>query len=358
MGKFDSINVAIHHRPGSFSDRWIEYCREKLIPYSIINCFDSDIISKLKVFDVLLWHWHQGDTKAILFARQFILSVENMGIKVFPNINTCWHFDDKVGQKYMLESIGAPLVPSHVFYDKKEAIDWIEEADFPTVFKLRGGASSENVRLVKGSSEAKKICKIAFGRGFKTNAGYFSDFFTKMKMAHKKDDYLGKIKRLPSSLWNIYLSRKMRSRDKGYVYFQDFIANNKYDTRVTVIGNRAFAFRRMVRKNDFRASGSGQIDYEASKINIKCVAIAFEVAEKLHSQSMAFDFVEGKDSTPLIVEVSYCYVAAAVNACGGHWDNDLNWHEGAMWPQDAIISDIINMKMTDILRKQHISAAM
>jgi len=342
------LRIAIHDRKGSFSDRWIEYCKEKHISHSIVNCYDSDIISKLRDFDVLLWHWDHGDPKAILFARQFLLSVENMGIKVFPNINTCWHFDDKVGQKYMLESIGAPLVPSYVFYDKKDAIDWIETTDFPKVFKLRGGAGSANVSLIKNSTDAKKMVKIAFGRGFKASAGYFADFSTKMRKTYKKNDFLGKIRRLPSSLLDIYLKNKMRGREKGYIYFQNFIPDNKYDTRITVIGNRAFGFRRMVRKNDFRASGSGSIDYDISKINTKCVAIAFEVAEKLQSQSMAFDFIEDKNSNSLIVEVSYCYLASAVKACNGYWDKDLNRHEGAIWPQDAILSDILQKEKKNV----------
>jgi glutathione synthase/RimK-type ligase-like ATP-grasp enzyme len=345
MEQASSIKIAIHHTPGSFSDRWIEYCKEKHVSYCIVSCYDSDIITKLRDFDVLLWHWHHGDTKAILFARQFFLSVKNMDIKVFPDINTCWHFDDKVGQKYMFESIGAPLVSSYVFYDKKDAMDWIDKTDFPKVFKLRGGAGSANVCLVKNQSDAEKMVKIAFGRGFKTNAGYFTDFSTKMRKTYKKNDFLDKIKRLPLSIMNIYLENKRRGREKGYVYFQDFIENNKCDTRITVIGNRAFGFRRMVRKNDFRASGSGNIDYDISRINTKCIAIAFEVAGKLKSQSMAFDFVEDENSNPLIVEVSYCYLASAVKACNGHWDKDLNWHQGAMWPEDAILEDIISEAM-------------
>jgi len=341
MNGTELIKIAIHHRPGSFSERWIEYCEQKQIPYKLVNCYNSNIIEHLKGFDVLLWHWHHQDTKDVLFARQLLFSVENMGIRAFPDINTCWHFDDKVGQKYMLESVGAPLVPSYVFYDKREAIDWINKTDFPKVFKLRGGAGSQNVRLVRNRSEAKTICKTAFGRGFKVNAGYFSDFSTKMRKTHQKNDYLAKMKRFPAILLKIYLMNKMRGKEKGYVYFQDFIPNNQYDTRVTVIGNRAFAFRRMVRKNDFRASGSGNIDYDCSKINMKYIEIAFGVAGKLRSQSMAFDFISDQDSTPLIVEVSYGYVPGAVNACSGHWDKDLNWHEGQMWPQDAIIEDII-----------------
>ena len=43
-----------------------------------------------------------------------------------------------------------------------------------------------------------------------------------------------------------------RDGRRGYVYFQDFIPDNQFDTRVTVIGNRAFAFIRKVRPGDFR----------------------------------------------------------------------------------------------------------
>ena len=336
-----TIKIAIHDRPGSFSDRWIEYIEEQRIPYKRVNCYDSDIIKQLESCDVLLWHWHHADPKAILFARQLIYSLENMGIKVFPNRHSCWHFDDKVGQKYLLESIKAPLIPTYIFFDVKEAIDWIEKTDFPIVFKLRCGAGSENVRLVKNQTEAKKLCKRAFGRGFNVTPGYFSDFSAKIQKTANKKNYLEKIKRLPISLLNIYVNNRMRSPEKGYIYFQEFIPGINFDTRVTVIGNRAFAFRRMVRNNDFRASGSGKIDYDQIHINLECIKIAFDIAQKLQSQSIAFDFIAWKDSKPLIIEVSYCYVPSAVKDCCGYWDKDMQWHKGSIWPQDAIVEDIL-----------------
>ena len=130
------------------------------------------------------------------------------------------------------------------------------------------------------------------------------------------------------------------SREKGYVYFQDFIPDNHTDTRVTIIGDRAFAFTRGVRPNDFRASGSGQIDYDMSKIDRRCVEIAFETVARLRTQSLAFDFVKEPSSRPKIVEISYCHLADAVYACPGHWDSSLAWHDGPMWSQDAILEDL------------------
>jgi glutathione synthase/RimK-type ligase-like ATP-grasp enzyme len=106
-----------------------------------------------------MWHWSHSDYRAQNFARQLIMSIERMGIRSFPNYNNCWHFDDKIGQKYLLEAIGASIVPSYVFYDKDEAIEWVNSTLFPKVFKLRGGASSLNVRLVKNIKNRQNTCQ-------------------------------------------------------------------------------------------------------------------------------------------------------------------------------------------------------
>src|SRR5215831_7076014 len=110
------IRLAIHHHPGSFSDRWILYCTEHRIPFKLVNCFASDVIQQLADVDALLWHWGHADSRAQLMARQVISAAEALGLVVFPNSATCWHFDDKVAQKYLLEAVGAPLAPTNVFY--------------------------------------------------------------------------------------------------------------------------------------------------------------------------------------------------------------------------------------------------
>ena len=48
------MKIAIHHRSGGFSDRWITYCQEEGIDYKIVNCYDSDIIEQLIDCDSLI----------------------------------------------------------------------------------------------------------------------------------------------------------------------------------------------------------------------------------------------------------------------------------------------------------------
>jgi len=337
-----TVQLAIHHREGSFSDRWMTYCESQGIQYKVVNCLDSDIIQQLSSSNALLWHWSHGDAREQLMARDVIMAAETMGVKVFPSTPTCWHFDNKIAQKYLLEAIVAPLVPTYVFYDLKEALSWIDQASFPKVFKLRKGAGSSNVKLVHGATEARVIAKRAFSSGFSPVSHYGQDAVKRYRAAQRRGDLLSVVRRIPQALATIRDRRKMMGLEKGYVYFQDFIPENDFDTRVTVIGDRAFAYTRNVRPGDFRASGSGDVVYDMGRINRKCVEVAFDVTQKIGSQSMAFDFVLGKQQQPLILEISYCYLSHLVNSCPGYWDRRLNWHKGHVWPQDAILIDLLN----------------
>lgn len=334
--------LAIHRREESFSDRWIAYCEMHAIPYKVVNCLGSDIIKQLDSCACLLWHWSHGEPREQLVARHVIMAAEAMGVKVFPGSSTCWYFDDKIAQKYLLEAIGAPLVPTYVSYELDETLRWIDHASYPKVFKLRRGAGSSNVKLVHNAGEARALAERAFSGGFSPIPHYGQDAMKRYRSASRRGDLLNVVKRVPQVLATIRDKKKMMGNERGYAYFQDFMPGNDFDTRVTVIGDRAFAYTRNVRPGDFRASGSGDIVYDTERINHKCLEIAFEVTRKVGSQSMAFDFVFGKDQQPLILEVSYCYIAQLVYSCPGYWDSKLNRHEERVWPQDAILADLLN----------------
>jgi glutathione synthase/RimK-type ligase-like ATP-grasp enzyme len=338
------MKIAIHNRPGSFSDRWITYCQENNIQYKKVDCYSSDIISQIKDYDGLLWHWSHDDYRAQNFARQLIFSVEKMGKKVFPNFDTSWHFDDKVGQKYLLEAIKAPLVPCYVFYDKKEALNWIVNTTFPKVFKLRGGAGSNNVKLANNLREAKKLVKKSFRNGFPL-VDKCSGFSQRLWMLRKDKNWQALVHLMKGLIRFVFPPKgvNLLPKQKGYVYFQDFIPENDFDDRVVIIGNKAIAIRRHNRHGDFRASGSGLITHNYDQFNRNTIKLAFDVAGQINSQSLAFDFLYDEKGNPMIVEISYAYsMGAAYDNCPGYWDKNLNWHEEQVDPQRYIIEDFIN----------------
>jgi len=347
------MKIAIHHKKGSFSDRWIKYCSDENIPFKIVNCYDSDIVSQLHDCKGLMWHWNLTDYSAALFARQLTLSLEKKGIKLFPDINTGWHYEDKVGQKYLLESIDAPFVKSYVFYSEQDALKWIDKTSFPKVFKLRTGAASSNVRLVKNKFKARLLVKKAFGSGFP----FVSPFGRlKERFYHLgKNRDLSSLKTFVGGLGRLIIpteSEKFSPREKGYIYFQDFMPNNDYDTRLVVVGNRCFGAIRFCRKGDFRASGSGTGLFDHKLIDNKMIKIAFDVAKKLGTQSLAFDFIYD-NKIPKIMELSYCFPMGKGSAddCPGYWDSNLNWHSERVNAQKYMIEDFIKSLKTKKCKK-------
>lgn len=300
-----------------------------------------------KICDVIIMHFGQYRSQmeqASIFLPMFEYY---LGKKCFPSMSTSWHYDDKIKQYYLLSWAGFNYVPCHIFFDSDSAYNFAASSDYPLVFKLRGGAGSSNVRLVNSKQEANRFIKIMFTKGIVNSVislGVIYDAryhglrnYTRKKLAnwyHQLRD--GFVK---TDFWGV---------ERDYILFQDFYPDNKFDTRVTIIGNRAFAFRRFNRPHDFRASGSGLIDWDKDRINLNCVTEAFRVSDHFCFQSMAYDFIFDSEGKPAICEISYTYQDKAVFKCDGYWDRELQWHMGHYWPQYCILSDLTGKDLTNI----------
>ncbi|MEI7675407.1 MAG: hypothetical protein WCJ03_01390 [Bacteroidales bacterium] len=337
------MKIGIHPCKDSFSERWIQYCEKQRIPYKLVNCYNTDIINQLDDCDALMWHFHHASSRDVLFAKQLLYSVKASGKQIFPDFDTVWHFDDKVGQKYLLEALHIPFVPSYVFYSKQEAFDWAEQTSFPKVFKLRGGAGSSNVKIAKTKSDAINLINRAFGKGF-SQYDAWSNLKDRIQKYRKGKTTLFDVAKGIIRLGYPTNFAKMAGREKGYVYFQDFIPNNDHDIRVVVIDNKAFAIKRMVRENDFRASGSGEILYEKELFDDSTIRLSFEIAEKLKTQCLALDYVY-QNSKPLVVEISYGFAVAGYDRCVGYWTSDIDWHEGSFNPQEWMVDLVMRKEM-------------
>ena len=101
----------------TWTNPWEEYCNEEGLDYELVDLYKTDAVEKLKEFDVLLWHFGQYRYADMLEARSILYVAKNLGLKVFPDFNDSWHFDDKVAEMYALQAVGAPIPASKVFYD-------------------------------------------------------------------------------------------------------------------------------------------------------------------------------------------------------------------------------------------------
>jgi glutathione synthase/RimK-type ligase-like ATP-grasp enzyme len=308
-----------------------------------VDVHRADIFEQLKGCHAFMWrHGHLAGDRQI--AKRLLPVLENeLKIVVYPDQKTCWHYDDKIIQKYLLEANKIPIPDTWIWYDKKSAKEWARTAAYPLVLKLWTGTGSKNVRLISSFREAAFWIDKLFDDGvydlskknqkrksFKTKIKNTIKFFlTESTPQHKT----------PEKDWELH---------KNYVLFQEFLSGNDFDYRIVVIGNRAFGFRRFNRADDFRASGSGNSDTDPSKIDDDAVKLVFQLSKALGTQSIAADILR-KGQEFVIGEISYTFPHWTVHSCPGHWilkdkleNKKLTWVEGQMWPENAQIEDFLN----------------
>jgi len=331
--------LAIHDSPSGFHPHWANYCRQNGVSYKVVDCYANNIVEQLKDCRALLWHHSHSNPKDILIAKKILFALEHSGLTVFPDFRTAWYFDDKVAQKYLFETLDVPRLPTYVFVEKTAALEWVSTTDFPKVFKLRHGAGSSCVRLVHNERQARRLVRLAFGRGLPVYSPWDNLKERFYKWRQGKGDAIGLAKGFARFLYPPRFSRVL-GRQSGYVLFQDFAPDNDSDLRITVIGDKAYGVRRWVRPGDFRASGSGRDAPSPQYVDTEAVATAFLIAKKLGSSCLSCDFVCTPDRTLAVVEISYGFVW--LDDCPGFWDSNLNWHAAEYRPEHWMVDMVLD----------------
>lgn len=324
--------IYIHDSKAPYVDKYKVILDANQIAYETINCQDNDFWKKVQ--KASLYIYYPGMGIGTLLQQRNLISVIDLELNIpcFPNWRTSWHYDDKIAEAFLLSSRGYPLAASWVFWDKDKAIDWARHAHYPLVFKLKNGASSINVVKVNSVKQAEKLINLMFGRGIINNRVPGTNLFGVYQNSVKtflRSNLVYAMNRIGLK----YSTHSNYNRESGYAFFQKFITNNNFETRITIIGKSAFALRRLNRPNDFRASGAGKIDLSPEKIQLRMVELAFKISDEMGFQAMTYDFLIDENDTPVMNEIGCQCADWVIQMFPGYWDRDLIWHSGHFWPQ-------------------------
>jgi len=323
----------------SFSKYWIEHLEREGHETCLVNVFSADFFDQVSGCDGFLWYFPPIPFPRDM-ARRLMLALGHVSrMPVYPDWKTCWHFDDKVAQSYLLQAADIPIPRTWVFWQSKDALEFFSTASYPLVIKLRSGVYSQNVRLLRNRAEAEYWIKHLFNYGLLALERPSGSFL------------LRAAKRVRGALRTLIGGHGPSTGGldfhKDYILLQEFIPGNDFDTRITVVGKRAFVCRRYNRPDDFRASGSGILDTDPSLIDSDAVRLAYRVAETLSAQTICMDILR-RNGEPVICEVSYYFEGLAVYKSPGHWElqgdpdtGQLEWVEGQIRLEGAILEDFL-----------------
>ena len=316
------------HHSGSWSNVWIDYCKTKNIPYTLIDWRKLDSFTEMREHDIVLWHFSHYSHDEMNFARSILMALKSAGCRVYPDHSDAHHFDDKISQSYELNALGISTPKNYPLHSNYAVEEWIKTVNnFPIVAKLKAGSGATNVSMIKNIAELRKYSNQMFSKGLdgkpKTLLKIKSNLISSKSLA----DILDRLKRAPE----FFFTRSQgasRLKEKGYVYLQEFIPNVRYDLKVVVVGDKLSFIGRGVRGNDFRASGSGDLISDRSLIDQSIIDLAFKAADLMQSDCTGFDIITNpQNNMPVILEVSYGFSHSAQLIPGGHFNRLGVWSD-------------------------------
>ena len=316
----------------SFSDVWFSVARERGYDAVAIDAYAPSAAQDLRAYDAFMWRFAGHDTSA--YAGRFMLAIHQAyGIKTFPEPQHLWHMSDKSSGQYLLEAAGVPTPKTWSFFNKEQALGFLDEASYPLVIKLSGTAGqSVNVGLVRSKNEGRRLVNVIFSCGIK-ELWQASGSFPRILARHLR--YI-------ISQWN---GRKARhgALIRGSCVFQEYVPGCNFDLRATVIGPRVIPYKRWNRPNDFRASGSGAVEYCPSEFSEGLAHKVLEFSRKLGMQFVTFDILM-REGAPLVIELNYNYVARIPNESPGYWlmrHGEMSWVHQSPQVERATLDEFV-----------------
>lgn len=239
-GNFESKCREIPYRSGMDKELLKMYFSEAGFQIEFLKFSDVDF--KKKWQDTLILYTSMEDFGYFYkgYIEDIVYGLEQAGAITIPNYKLLKANNNKVFMEILREQLEyeeVKSIKSFHFGSLEELESIVNEIDFPVVIKPAAGALSRGVSLAHNKRDL-------------------------IKQAKK----ISRTRQIKNELWDLGRSYK----HKGYVresnYRKKFIIQNYIegldnDFKILVYGNKYFFFYRNTRKNDFRASGSGDFHF-------------------------------------------------------------------------------------------------
>jgi glutathione synthase/RimK-type ligase-like ATP-grasp enzyme len=298
------------------------------IQYRLVHLESSDWIKQVDFCDIVLWKPDYMGVRGASHFKEKIYFIEvYLKKRILPNFKSVWHFESKIAQSYLFGHYHVQTPKTFVSFNPEECRDTIRGIALPVVSKRSDGAGSGRVRLVRKRKDLELLADAVF---------YEHDYNARRAKISSFARFVLHSLFVPAFyrfVWGYLVDKE----PIGALYLQEFIRDNDSDLRITVIGDRyVFGFWRKNRKNDFRASGSGRLDFERP-LPEPVIRYCIDLNRRMGFDSMGYDILFTRDGF-VIVEMSYGYVDRIIHATGGHYelleDGTMVFRRGHFMPEE------------------------
>jgi glutathione synthase/RimK-type ligase-like ATP-grasp enzyme len=252
-----------------------------ILPFSKLK------IDKLDKNNTVLLYTSNEDKHGLYksYIEDIVFNLEQEGFAIIPSFACLKAHNNKVAMELMRASSGLNTIQSihsNVFGTIEELYGVINELSFPVVIKSASGAMSRGVAKAENPGElirkAKKISR---------SLSPFHDIMELLRKIKYRSKY------------------RKESFFRSKFVVQNLIDGLSNDWKILVYGNKCFTLHRSNRKNDFRASGSGDFTFR-KELTEGILDFAYSVKEHFNVPHISLDI--GFDGVSFhLIEFQFLY---------------------------------------------------
>lgn len=300
----------------AYSPKYERFLKNNRVRYEFYDITAHDWMERAKQFDVIIWHTASDPvTQSCAESKIYVLD-KLMGKVCLPSFDEIWSYENKINAHYLYQFHNLPEIPTFVTFDKKDALAFARETAYPVISKLTTGSAAHGVEKINSERECVRLIDNVFSAtGRKT-------------------------------YWPF-------CRQKGYVYFQQFIEDATFDLRIIVIGNKLLGYYRLPKKGDFRASGAGI--YEKKDIPEAALDLAYRVKEAFKSRCLATDLLYSEKRHQYYIIESSVFIGVdtceqlVVDGVPGYYEKTPDgyvFREGRYWIQELTLKELFDKEVS------------
>ncbi len=224
-----------------------------------------------------------------MFDERLFIMTRHMGKLIYPSYEELLIYENKRLAQYWLEAHGFPHPETFVFYRKRDLHSFLENfRDFPLIYKTNIGAKSTGVKVLKTTSQARRVGRRIFG-----------------------------IFPTPSLAWGYTPVRSGRIlsvpapgvRERHVMLLQRF-ERIKWEWRMVRIGDSYFGHRKLPGRKGL-ASGTLLKAWGAPPVEL--LRLTMDICEAGGFNSMAIDIFETEDGRYLVNELQSIFGQSTEN---------------------------------------------
>lgn len=244
---------------------YLNACHDLSLNYRVVDIRFPDWILKIQNSEChtfLAWPTIYKPIQKQFWDERLQILSRDLKKNIFPSYDLIWLYESKRKTRDWLLAHNLPHPKTYIYFNKQQAINFVNKTSYPIIVKTDQGAASSGVYILHNKNQAIKILKRAFKMG------------------------------LPLK------NRGQYDLHQGYIIFQEYLPNCK-EWRIIRVGESYFC-RYKLKKGNFH-SGSGNVVWAEPPEQL--LDLSRKISERFDVPNINIDYFETEHGEYLINEI-------------------------------------------------------